>query len=52
MEKLSMKYQQDVNDKTVSKLQNQVDFLNKENHRIQTQLDFFTKDKSVTDHLE
>ena len=36
----------------MTKLQNQVDFLNKENHRIQTQLDFFTKDKSVTDHLE
>ena len=47
-----MKYQQDVNEKTVTKLQNQIDFLNKENHRIQTQLDFFTKDKSVTDHLE
>ena len=52
MEKLSMKYQQDVNEKTVNKLQNQVDFLNKENHRIQTQLDFFTRDKSITDHLD
>ena len=52
MEKLGMKYQQDLNEKTVTKLQNQVDFLNKENHRIQTQLDFFTKDKSVTDHLD
>ena len=47
-----MKYQQEVNEQTVTKLQNQIDFLNKENHRIQTQLDFFTKDKSVTDHLE
>jgi len=34
MEQLSMKYQQDVNEKTVTKLQNQIDFLNKENHRI------------------
>jgi hypothetical protein len=34
MEKLGMKYQQELNEKTVTKLQNQVDFLNKENHRI------------------
>lgn len=47
-----MKYQQETNEKTVNKLQNQIDFLNKENHRIQTQLDFFTRDKSVTDHLD
>jgi uncharacterized protein YeeX (DUF496 family) len=36
----------------VTKLQNQVDFLNKENHRIQTQLDFFTRDKTVTDQID
>ena len=29
-----MKYQQETNEKTVTKLQNQIEFLNKENHRI------------------
>jgi len=36
----------------VAKLQNQIDFLNKENHRIQTQLDFFTRDKTVVDQID
>ena len=47
-----MKYQQDLNEKTVQKLQNQVDFLNKENHRIQVQLEIFQQDKTVVDHLD
>lgn len=34
IEKLNMQYQQDVNEEAMTKLQNQVDFLLKENHRI------------------
>lgn len=49
LDKLNLKYHQETNEKVVTKLQNQIDFLNKENHRIQTQLDFFTKDRTVTD---
>lgn len=52
LEKLNLKYHQETNEKVVTKLQNQVDFLNKENHRIQTQLDFFTRDKTVTDQID
>ncbi len=33
-------------------MNNQIDFVNKENHRLQTQLDLFVKDKSVIDHIE
>lgn len=35
-EKLSMQYNQDMNQKIVSKLNSQIDFLNKENHRLTT----------------
>ena len=42
-----MKYQQDLSEKTVQKLQNQIDFLNKENHRIQTELEIYQQDKTV-----
>ncbi len=52
LEKLNLKYHQETNEKVVTKLQNQIDFLNKENHRIQTQLDFFTRDKTVTDQID
>lgn len=34
LEKLNMRYLQDTNEKTIQKLQNQVDFMNKENHRL------------------
>ena len=47
-----MQYNQDMNQKIVSKLNSQIDFLNKENHRLTTQLDLFLKDKSVVDHLD
>lgn len=33
-EKLSMQYNQDMNSKIVSKLNSQIDFVNKENHRM------------------
>eukprot|EP00353_Schmidingerella_taraikaensis_P007188 CAMPEP_0185580436 /NCGR_PEP_ID=MMETSP0434-20130131/16498_1 /TAXON_ID=626734 ORGANISM="Favella taraikaensis, Strain Fe Narragansett Bay" /NCGR_SAMPLE_ID=MMETSP0434 /ASSEMBLY_ACC=CAM_ASM_000379 /LENGTH=75 /DNA_ID=CAMNT_0028198697 /DNA_START=917 /DNA_END=1144 /DNA_ORIENTATION=+ len=36
----------------MQKLQNQVDFLNKENHRIQTLLDLHMGDRTVVDHLD
>ena len=38
---LNMKYQQDTNEGIIKKLQNQVDFLNKENHRMRTELDIY-----------
>ena len=34
LEKLNMEYQQEIAQKTVTKLQNQVEFINKENHRL------------------
>ena len=33
-------------------MQNQVDFLNKENHRIQTLLDMHMGDRTVVDHMD
>ena len=33
-------------------MQNQVDFLNKENHRIQTMLDMHMGDRTVVDHMD
>ena len=35
LEKLNVRYVHETNEKTIAKLQNQVDFLNKENHRLQ-----------------
>jgi uncharacterized coiled-coil DUF342 family protein len=52
LDKIHLKYHQETNEKVVAKLQNQIDFLNKENHRIQTQLDFFTRDKTVVDQID
>lgn len=52
LEKLNMKYLQDVNEQTIGKLQNQVDFVNKENHRLQTQVDFLRGDKQVVDQID
>lgn len=51
-EKLTMQYLQQNNEKIVSKLNAQIDFINKENHRLQTQLDLFLRDKTVVDHIE
>ena len=34
MDQLAQKYQQETNERNMQKLQNQVNFLNKENHRI------------------
>ena len=36
----------------MQKMQNQVDFLNKENHRIQTLLDMHMGDRTVVDHMD
>ena len=52
LEKLNLKFHQESNEKIVQKLQNQVEFLNKENHRIQTQLDLFTGDRTAVDQLD
>lgn len=46
-----MKYLQDTNEKTLSKLQNQVDFLNKENHKLSAQVDLLRGDKTVVDEI-
>lgn len=47
-----MQYLQQSNEKVISKLNSQIDFINKENHRLQTQLDLFLRDKTVVDHIE
>ncbi len=52
LDQLQMKYHQDLNEKTVQKLQNQIDFLNKENHRISVELEIYQQDKTVVYHLE
>ena len=52
MDQLAQKYQQETNERNMQKLQNQVDFLNKENHRIQTLLDMHMGDRTVVDHMD
>jgi hypothetical protein len=51
LERLNIKYTHESNSQTISKLSNQVDFLNKENQRIQTQVDFLRGDKAVVDEI-
>ena len=52
MDQLQTKYQHDVNERNMQKLQNQVDFLNKENHRIQTILDITQGDRTAVDQMD
>lgn len=52
IDQINMKYQHEVNERNMQKLQNQVDFLNKENHRIQTLLDMHNGDRTVVDHMD
>lgn len=52
LERLNIKYHQEVNEQTVTKLQSQVDFLNKENHRLQSQVDLYTSDRGVVDQID
>ena len=47
-----MQYHQSQNEKVLTKLQAQIDFLNKENHRLNSQLDIHVKDRTVVDHLD
>ena len=51
LEKMNMKYIQETNEKIVTKLENQVDFLNKENHKLQQQVDILRGDKTVVDEI-
>lgn len=51
-ERITLQYHQSQNEKTIAKLQSQVDFVNKENHRLQSQLDIFVKDRTVIDHID
>ena len=52
MDQLAQKYQQETNERNMQKLQNQCDFLNKENHRIQTILDITMGDRTAVDHMD
>ena len=52
MDQLAQKYQQETNERNMQKLQNQVDFLNKENHRIQVQLDLTNGDRAAVDQMD
>lgn len=52
IDQINMKYQQEVNERNMQKLKNQVDFLNKENHRIQILLDMHNGDRTVVDHMD
>lgn len=51
-DKLAAQFNQDQNQKIVGKLNNQIDFLNKENHRLQTELDLFSSDKTLVQHID
>ena len=51
LEKMNMKYIQETNEKIVNKLENQVDFLNKENQKLQQQVDILRGDKTVVDEI-
>ncbi len=51
MERLNIRYVHETNEKTIAKLQNQVEFLNKENHRYQQQLDFLKGRRSAVDEV-
>lgn len=46
LEKLNLKYQQEQNEVVITKLQNQVDFLNKENIRLDRQVELFKGDEN------
>lgn len=46
MEKLNLRYQQEQNDVVIQKLQNQVDFLNKENIKLDRQVELFKGDEN------
>ena len=52
MDQLAQKYQQETNERNMQKLQNQVNFLNKENHRIQTILDINMGDRTAVDQMD
>ena len=52
LEKLNVKYVHESNERTIAKLQNQVEFLNKENHRLQQQIDFLKGDRKVVDVVD
>jgi len=46
LEKLNLKYQQEQNEKAVNNLQQQVDFLNKENGKLERQVDILKGDSN------
>ena len=47
LEALSVRHTHETNEKTIGKLANQVDFLNKENHNLQQQVLLLKGDKSA-----
>lgn len=52
LEALSVKHTHETNEKTIGKLANQVDFLNKENHQLQQQVLVLKGDKKVIKTLD
>ena len=52
LEKLNVRFVHETNERTIAKLQNQLDFVNKENHRLSQQLDFIRGGKTMVDEFE
>ena len=48
---MNMRYIQETNEKIVNKLENQIDFLNKENQKSQQQVSILRGDKIVVDEI-
>lgn len=42
----------ETNEKTIAKLQNQIEFLNKENHRLSKQIDFLKGGRTMVDEMQ
>jgi DNA integrity scanning protein DisA with diadenylate cyclase activity len=52
LEVLSVRHTHETNEKTIGKLANQVDFLNKENHNLQQQVSLLKGDKQALKTLD
>ncbi|CDW76514.1 centrosomal protein of 135 kda [Stylonychia lemnae] len=52
LEKLNVRFVHETNERTIAKLQNQIDFLNKENHRLAQQIDFLRGGKPINDEID
>lgn len=52
LEKLNVRFVHETNEKTIAKLQNQLEFVNKENHRLTQQINFLKGGKTVLDEIQ